>query len=81
MTQALIELRGVEKSYPLKGGRSWVLRQINPSPYMYLVRHPEVVLVGSSPEPMVKLIDGRVIIGRGSVIDAVAIKKTPRSQK
>ena len=38
-----------------------VLRQINPSPYMYLVRHPEVVLVGSSPEPMVKLIDGRVI--------------------
>ena len=25
--------------------------------------------------------DGRVIIGRGSVIDAVAIKKTPRSQK
>jgi ABC-type lipoprotein export system ATPase subunit len=25
----LIELAGVEKSYPLKGGRSWVLRQIN----------------------------------------------------
>jgi len=38
-----------------------VLRQINPSPYMYLVRHPEVTLVGSSPEPMVQLLDGRVI--------------------
>lgn len=38
-----------------------VLRQINPSPYMYLVRHPEVTLVGSSPEPMVQLLDGEVI--------------------
>jgi anthranilate synthase component I len=38
-----------------------VLRQVNPSPYMYLVRTPEVTLVGSSPEPMVKLVDGRVI--------------------
>jgi len=38
-----------------------VLRQVNPSPYMYLVRHPEVTLVGSSPEPMVQLRDGRVI--------------------
>jgi len=38
-----------------------VLRQINPSPYMYLVRHPELTLVGSSPEPMVQLLDGRVI--------------------
>jgi anthranilate synthase component 1 len=38
-----------------------VLRQINPSPYMYLVRHPEVTLVGSSPEPMVQLLDGQVI--------------------
>ena len=38
-----------------------VLRQINPSPYMYLFRHPEVTLVGSSPEPMVQLLDGQVI--------------------
>jgi len=38
-----------------------VLRQINPSPYMYIVRGPEVTLVGSSPEPMVQLLDGRVI--------------------
>ena len=38
-----------------------VLRQVNPSPYMYFVRTPEVTLVGSSPEPMVKLVDGRVI--------------------
>jgi len=39
-----------------------VLRQVNPSPYMYVVRHPEVTLVGSSPEPMVQVRDGRVII-------------------
>jgi anthranilate synthase component 1 len=38
-----------------------VLRQINPSPYMYFVRTPEVSLVGSSPEPMVQLLDGKVI--------------------
>ncbi|HRW39546.1 MAG: anthranilate synthase component I [Acidimicrobiales bacterium] len=38
-----------------------VLRQINPSPYMYLLRTPEVTLVGSSPEPMVQLLDGEVI--------------------
>ena len=38
-----------------------VLRQINPSPYMYFVRHPELTIVGSSPEPMVQLLDGTVI--------------------
>jgi anthranilate synthase component I len=38
-----------------------VLRQINPSPYMYFVRQPEVTLVGCSPEPMVQLLEGRVI--------------------
>ncbi|HZT66922.1 MAG TPA: anthranilate synthase component I [Acidimicrobiales bacterium] len=38
-----------------------VLRQVNPSPYMYFVRHPEVTIVGSSPEPMVQLLSGRVI--------------------
>jgi anthranilate synthase component I len=37
------------------------LRQLNPSPYMYFVRHPEITIVGSSPEPMVQLLDGKVI--------------------
>ena len=37
------------------------LRQVNPSPYMYFLRHPEICVVGSSPEPMVQLLDGRVI--------------------
>ena len=37
------------------------LRQVNPSPYMYFLRHPEVSIVGSSPEPMVQLLDNRVI--------------------
>ena len=38
-----------------------VLRQVNPSPYMYYLKHDEVTIVGSSPEPMVQLLDGRVI--------------------
>ncbi len=37
------------------------LRQLNPSPYMYFLRHPDITIVGSSPEPMVQLLDGRVI--------------------
>jgi anthranilate synthase component 1 len=37
------------------------LRQVNPSPYMYFLRQPELCVVGSSPEPMVQLQDGRVI--------------------
>jgi anthranilate synthase component I len=38
-----------------------VLRLVNPSPYMYFLRHSEATIVGSSPEPMVQLLDGRVI--------------------
>ncbi|HEV7864789.1 MAG TPA: chorismate-binding protein [Acidimicrobiia bacterium] len=49
-----------------------VLRQVNPSPYMYFVRSPGdpagsgaspgvITVCGSSPEPMVQLLDGRVI--------------------
>ena len=37
------------------------LRQVNPSPYMYFHRHPELTIVGCSPEPMVQLLGGRVI--------------------
>jgi len=37
------------------------LRQINPSPYMYFLRHPELCVIGSSPEPMVQLRNGRVV--------------------
>jgi anthranilate synthase component I len=37
------------------------LRQVNPSPYMYFMRHEELDVVGASPEPMVQLLDGRVI--------------------
>jgi anthranilate synthase component I len=38
-----------------------VLRQVNPSPYMYFLRTPDVTLVGSSPEPLVQVLNGRVI--------------------
>jgi anthranilate synthase component 1 len=37
------------------------LRQVNPSPYMYILRHGDLSIVGSSPEPMVQLLGGRVI--------------------
>jgi anthranilate synthase component I len=49
-----------------------VLRQVNPSPYMYFLRGADgpggsgaspgmITVCGSSPEPMVQLLDGRVI--------------------
>ena len=40
-----------------------VLRQVNPSPYMYFLRHAELEVVGGSPEPMVQL-QGRRVISR-----------------
>ncbi len=40
------------------------LRQVNPSPYMYFLRHPEVTVVGSSPEPMVQLLEGNRVVSR-----------------
>ena len=38
-----------------------VLRLVNPSPYMYFLRLSGVEIVGSSPEPMVQVLDGAVI--------------------
>ncbi len=40
-----------------------VLRQVNPSPYMYFLRHPDITIVGSSPEPMVQVL-GETVISR-----------------
>ncbi|CAM3394850.1 anthranilate synthase component I [Marinicrinis lubricantis] len=37
-----------------------VLRSVNPSPYMYYLKMKEEVLVGSSPELLVRVEDGRV---------------------
>ncbi len=39
------------------------LRLLNPSPYLYFLRFPEVTVVGASPEPMVRLRD-KVVISR-----------------
>ncbi|MHB8244904.1 MAG: anthranilate synthase component I family protein [Acidimicrobiales bacterium] len=39
-----------------------VLRQVNPSPYMFFLRQGGLSVVGASPEPMVQLFDGRVVI-------------------
>ncbi|HET9729631.1 MAG TPA: anthranilate synthase component I [Acidimicrobiia bacterium] len=49
----------VDKVDPLAVYR--VLRLVNPSPYMYFLHHPEATIVGSSPEALVQLRDGRVI--------------------
>ena len=38
------------------------LRMVNPSPFMFLLRTPEVDLVGSSPEVMVRVEDGEATI-------------------
>ncbi|MCL5076506.1 MAG: chorismate-binding protein [Actinobacteria bacterium] len=38
-----------------------VLRQLNPSPYMYLLRFGSITVAGSSPEPVVKVMGNRVI--------------------
>ena len=38
-----------------------VLRAVNPSPYMFYVRTRDVTLVGSSPEPLVRVEDGYVV--------------------
>jgi len=40
-----------------------VLRQVNPSPYMYFLRHEAITIAGSSPEPMVQVL-GRQVISR-----------------
>ena len=38
------------------------LRVVNPSPFMFFVRSPDVTLVGSSPEIMCRVIDGKVTV-------------------
>ncbi len=38
-----------------------LLRVKNPSPYMYLIESPSITIVGSSPEPLVRVEAGRVI--------------------
>ena len=49
----------VDKVDPLAMYR--VLRLVNPSPYMYVLQHPEASVVGSSPEALVQVRAGRVI--------------------
>ncbi|MCO6454982.1 MAG: anthranilate synthase component I [Pirellulaceae bacterium] len=38
------------------------LRVVNPSPFMFFLRTPDVTLVGSSPEIMCRVMDGRVTV-------------------
>lgn len=41
-----------------------VLRTLNPSPYMFFFRHAGFALVGSSPEPLVKVDDAGTVLTR-----------------
>jgi anthranilate synthase component 1 len=38
------------------------LRVVNPSPFMFFLRTPQCTLVGSSPEIMVRVVDGKVTV-------------------
>jgi len=38
------------------------LRVVNPSPFMFFLRSPQVTLVGSSPEIMCRVVDGKVTV-------------------
>lgn len=38
------------------------LRVVNPSPFMFYLRLPQVTLVGSSPEILVRVVDGRLTV-------------------
>ena len=38
------------------------LRVVNPSPFMFFLRTPDVTLVGSSPEIMCRVVDGKVTV-------------------
>lgn len=40
-----------------------VLRRVNPSPYMYYLRHGDLAIVGSSPEPLVR-VEGEGVVTR-----------------
>ena len=48
------------RSHPFEIYRT--LRVVNPSPFMFYVRTPSVTLVGSSPEIMVRVVDGRITV-------------------
>ena len=48
------------RSHPFEIYRT--LRVVNPSPFMFYLRTPGVTLVGSSPEVMVRVVDGKVTV-------------------
>ena len=48
------------RSHPFEIYRT--LRVVNPSPFMFYMRTPSVTLVGSSPEIMVRVMDGQVTV-------------------
>lgn len=63
--EAIQTVLSVRHTAPFEGDEFTLyrrLRRINPSPYMFFMRLPEIVLFGSSPEVMVKCTDGRIFV-------------------
>src|SRR5205807_1814526 len=48
------------KAHPFEIYRT--LRVVNPSPFMFYLRTPSVTLVGSSPEILVRVVEGKVTV-------------------
>src|SRR6266550_2752922 len=46
-----------------------VLRLVNPSPYMFYLRHPDITVIGSSPEPLIKVQQGSVKVEELMVVE------------
>jgi len=66
------------------------LRHVNPSPYMFLIEAAGTTLVGASPEPFVRVEDGRVVMhpiagtrprGRDDAEDALNERELRASEK
>ena len=62
VTQTVISLRFEGKSRLSPHQLYRALRRVNPSPYMFLLKFGETSLVGASPETMVRLEEGEMIL-------------------
>ncbi|MFX4236308.1 anthranilate synthase component I family protein [Aliarcobacter butzleri] len=60
--QILISNRFIQKAIVDNLSFYRVLRSKNPSPYLYLLEFEEFCIAGSSPEVMVRLIDGHILL-------------------
>ncbi len=72
--QILISNRFIQKAIVDNLSFYRVLRSKNPSPYLYLLEFEEFCIAGSSPEVMVRLIDGHILININKDLDFYFLK-------